>query len=113
MEPPPPPVGGGGRAGGGGGGEEGGLSAGPAPSCWSHLPATEALARMRTIDLANAAVFGNNSYRPQQREVVEAALRGEDVFVLMPTVSAGWVGGKAEGGGHGGKGRMDAQRPEG
>jgi superfamily II DNA helicase RecQ len=34
----------------------------------------------------NARVFGNSSFRPQQREIIEAVLKGEeDVFVIMPT----------------------------
>ncbi|KAH7460767.1 hypothetical protein KRP22_007672 [Phytophthora ramorum] len=34
---------------------------------------------------ANKAVFGNDSFRQNQRQVVEATMRGEDCFVLMPT----------------------------
>lgn len=30
-------------------------------------------------------MFGNASFRPRQREVVEAALAGRSAFVLMPT----------------------------
>lgn len=30
-------------------------------------------------------VFGNTSFRPQQRAIVEAALAGRSLFVLMPT----------------------------
>jgi ATP-dependent DNA helicase RecQ len=30
-------------------------------------------------------VFGNASFRPQQRGVVDAALAGRSAFVLMPT----------------------------
>lgn len=40
---------------------------------------------MAPIDLVNLKVFGHSSFREQQRTVVEAALRGEDLFVLMPT----------------------------
>src|SRR5436190_14694550 len=32
-----------------------------------------------------ASVFGFQSYRPLQEEIVGTILRGEDVFVLMPT----------------------------
>jgi superfamily II DNA helicase RecQ len=40
---------------------------------------------MDLLDLANARVFGHRAFRPRQREIVAAALRGEDIFVLMPT----------------------------
>ncbi len=30
-------------------------------------------------------VFGNVSFRPQQREIVAAAVAGRSLFVLMPT----------------------------
>ena len=33
----------------------------------------------------NKATFGNRSFRPMQREIMNAALSGRDVFVLMPT----------------------------
>ncbi|MFT6261579.1 MAG: ATP-dependent DNA helicase RecQ [Bermanella sp.] len=32
-----------------------------------------------------SSVFGYNEFRPPQDQVIEAVLRGEDVFVLMPT----------------------------
>ncbi|KAE8893266.1 ATP-dependent DNA helicase Q-like 1 [Phytophthora fragariae] len=34
---------------------------------------------------ANRKVFGNESFRQNQRQVMEATMRGEDCFVLMPT----------------------------
>jgi RecQ family ATP-dependent DNA helicase len=37
------------------------------------------------IEYANAYVFGNASFRAKQREIVESALQGRNVFVLMPT----------------------------
>jgi RecQ family ATP-dependent DNA helicase len=40
---------------------------------------------LNEIDLANTRIFGNPNFRPQQREIIEAALSGRDVFVLMPT----------------------------
>ncbi|KAI7730557.1 hypothetical protein M8C21_006305, partial [Ambrosia artemisiifolia] len=33
----------------------------------------------------NKKVFGNRSFRPNQREVINATMSGHDVFVLMPT----------------------------
>lgn len=33
-------------------------------------------------------VFGNGAFRSQQRQIIEAALRGESCFVLMPTGGA-------------------------
>lgn len=33
----------------------------------------------------NKKVFGNHSFRPNQREVINATMSGYDVFVLMPT----------------------------
>lgn len=36
-------------------------------------------------DLALRRVFGLSSFRPSQRDVVDAVLAGRDVFVLMPT----------------------------
>ena len=64
------------------GGASGLLSSDTDP--WTH-PATQAMRRMSAMDLANKFVFGNNDFRPQQREVIGAALNGQDVFVLMPT----------------------------
>ena len=33
----------------------------------------------------NKKVFGNHSFRPNQREVINVTMSGYDVFVLMPT----------------------------
>lgn len=33
----------------------------------------------------NKKVFGNHSFRPNQREVINATMSGHDVFVLIPT----------------------------
>ncbi|KAI4341997.1 hypothetical protein MLD38_026661 [Melastoma candidum] len=33
----------------------------------------------------NKKVFGNHSFRPNQREIINATMSGHDVFVLMPT----------------------------
>ncbi|HKJ77460.1 MAG TPA: DNA helicase RecQ, partial [Gammaproteobacteria bacterium] len=40
---------------------------------------------MQTIDDTLRRVFGYDTFRPQQREVVEGLIAGEDGFVLMPT----------------------------
>ncbi|RYH07260.1 DEAD/DEAH box helicase, partial [archaeon] len=33
----------------------------------------------------NKVVFGNDSFRPQQEDIIETIMRNEDVFVIMPT----------------------------
>ncbi len=33
----------------------------------------------------NLKVFGHSSFRPQQKEIVQQAVQGKDLFVLMPT----------------------------
>lgn len=48
-------------------------------------PASAPDRQLQLLDLANLKVFGNRSFRPNQREVVTAALAMQDVFVLMPT----------------------------
>ncbi|EPS69936.1 hypothetical protein M569_04828, partial [Genlisea aurea] len=39
----------------------------------------------KAIEVNNKKVFGNHSFRPNQREVINATMSGCDVFVLMPT----------------------------
>ncbi|XP_010269421.1 PREDICTED: ATP-dependent DNA helicase Q-like 4A isoform X2 [Nelumbo nucifera] len=39
----------------------------------------------RKLEENNKKVFGNHSFRPNQREVINATMSGCDVFVLMPT----------------------------
>lgn len=54
-----------------------------APAWCQPLPADEA--HMHVLDIVNKHVFGHNSFRAQQRAIVESAVRGDDIFVLMPT----------------------------
>lgn len=37
------------------------------------------------LDRANKAIFGNAGFRQNQRQVIEATMRKQDCFVLMPT----------------------------
>lgn len=37
------------------------------------------------LDFANREVFGNVSFRSNQKDIISAVMRGEDVFVVMPT----------------------------
>ncbi|XVE49096.1 hypothetical protein DITRI_Ditri01bG0054600 [Diplodiscus trichospermus] len=39
----------------------------------------------KMLEANNKKVFGNHSFRPNQREVINATMSGYDVFVLMPT----------------------------
>ncbi|XP_071935899.1 ATP-dependent DNA helicase Q-like 4A [Coffea arabica] len=39
----------------------------------------------KKLEANNKRVFGNHSFRPNQREVINATMCGHDVFVLMPT----------------------------
>ncbi|KAK4438311.1 ATP-dependent DNA helicase Q-like 4A [Sesamum alatum] len=39
----------------------------------------------KKLETNNKKVFGNHSFRPNQREVINATMSGCDVFVLMPT----------------------------
>ncbi|CAN1804893.1 ATP-dependent DNA helicase Q-like 4A [Linum perenne] len=39
----------------------------------------------KKLEENNKKVFGNHSFRPNQREVINATMSGYDVFVLMPT----------------------------
>src|SRR5690348_16435052 len=51
------------------------------------LPPPEPVARSRDPEGALHELFGFASFRPGQREAVEAALGGRDVLVVMPTGS--------------------------
>ncbi|KAG4980911.1 hypothetical protein JHK82_034157 [Glycine max] len=39
----------------------------------------------KELEVNNKKVFGNHSFRPNQREIINASMSGCDVFVLMPT----------------------------
>ncbi|XVF67681.1 hypothetical protein PTKIN_Ptkin10aG0141100 [Pterospermum kingtungense] len=39
----------------------------------------------KKLEANNKKVFGNHSFRPNQREIINATMSGCDVFVLMPT----------------------------
>jgi bloom syndrome protein len=39
----------------------------------------------KELEANNKRVFGNRSFRPNQREIINATMSGNDVFVLMPT----------------------------
>ena len=68
-----------------------GPSGGGLPPLFGHLPPVPPAPprcddELDTLELANLRIFGNASFRPQQRAICEAvAGRARDVFVLMPT----------------------------
>ncbi|KAJ7531759.1 hypothetical protein O6H91_14G057500 [Diphasiastrum complanatum] len=39
----------------------------------------------KELEVNNRRYFGNHSFRPNQREIINATMSGHDVFVLMPT----------------------------
>ncbi|CAI7766888.1 unnamed protein product, partial [Closterium sp. NIES-53] len=93
-------VGGGGFTsppGGGGGGENGGAARRDevVPVCLSEVRFSEGSADRqwarrdfswtRELEENNWKLFGNRSFRANQREVMNATMSGRDVFVLMPT----------------------------
>lgn len=48
-------------------------------------PPPNPLVGVKNIHEENKRVFGHRKFRPGQREIIENAVAGEDVFVLMPT----------------------------
>jgi hypothetical protein len=64
------------HVGGGGGGGGGGESFQPRNGCGGDT---------KDFHAENRRVFGHPGFRPGQKEVIENAMRGKDVFVLMPT----------------------------
>ena len=50
-------------------------------------PPPEPVARSSDPDAALRELFGFTSFRPGQREAVEAGIAGRDVLVVMPTGS--------------------------
>jgi ATP-dependent DNA helicase RecQ len=57
------------------------------PCCANSLCTTREFFYENTVDLLSALKkhFGYDQFRPLQREIIEDALAGRDVFVLMPT----------------------------
>lgn len=55
------------------------------PRIMSSLGASSSQADQSLLDYANAYVFGNATFRDKQREVIQSAMQGRNVFVLMPT----------------------------
>jgi superfamily II DNA helicase RecQ len=55
------------------------------PRIMSSLGASSSQADQSLLDYANAYVFGNAAFRDKQREVIQSAMQGRNVFVLMPT----------------------------
>ncbi|KAK9840154.1 hypothetical protein WJX74_004247 [Apatococcus lobatus] len=55
----------------------------PAANIWD--PGTEQEQAMDDLDAANWMVFGNKAFRLDQRNIIKAAMQGQDLFVLMPT----------------------------
>ena len=53
--------------------------------CFSMLIALCLIFDFLCFKANNKKVFGNHSFRPNQREVINATMSGYDVFVLMPT----------------------------
>jgi len=56
-----------------------------APSAMSAAPAVRPLSGCKDIHGENRRKFGHKTFRPGQQEIIEQAVSGRDVFVLMPT----------------------------
>lgn len=57
----------------------------PAHNSFLYTPSATSSESDDLLTRANRAIFGNDSFRTNQRAVIEATMRKEDVFVLMPT----------------------------
>jgi hypothetical protein len=64
------------------GGDPGAGSGQVAP--W-HAPLTAEESELDLVDLVARRVFGHRGFRPKQREIIDAAVAQQDIFVLMPT----------------------------
>jgi hypothetical protein len=62
--------------------EQGGGSGQLAP--W-HAPLTAEESELDLVDLVARRVFGHRGFRPRQRDIIDAAIAQQDIFVLMPT----------------------------
>lgn len=67
-----------------------GVSSSTTSSSWAQttLPGESSIAPQgpcRDIQAENRRIFGHQSFRPGQKQIIEQAVAGKDVFVLMPT----------------------------
>jgi hypothetical protein len=55
-------------------------------NCNNHYETgTTTIGDVRDMHEGNRRIFGHQSFRPGQKDVIEKAIQGRDVFVLMPT----------------------------
>jgi Rad3-related DNA helicase len=50
-----------------------------------HAPLTAEESELDLVDLVARRVFGHRGFRPRQRDIIDAAIAQQDIFVLMPT----------------------------